>query len=54
MIIINQVEVNLIYNTNRHLFPWIEIFIWITDLYNTTVDIWSCHLSNRNKTTSRK
>jgi len=27
-----------------------EIFISITDLYNTTVDGWSCHLPNRNKT----
>ena len=37
MIILNQVQVNLIDNTN--LFLWIEIFISITDLYNTTVDI---------------
>jgi len=38
MIILNQVEVNLIYNTNRNLFLWIEIFISLTDLYNRTVD----------------
>jgi len=50
MIILNQVQVNLIYNTNRNLFLWIEIFISTTDLYNTTVDRWSCHLPNRNKT----
>ena len=50
MIILNQVQVNLIYNTNSNLFLQIEIFISITDLYNTTVDRWSCHLSNRNKT----
>jgi len=54
MIILNQVQVNLIYNTNRNLFLWIEIFISITDLYNTTVDRWSCHLPNRNKTRNRK
>ena len=38
-----------IYNTNRNLFLWIEIFISIKDLYNTTADRWSCHLPNRNK-----
>ena len=27
MHILNQVQVNLIYNTNRNLFIWIEIFI---------------------------
>jgi len=56
MIILNQVQVNLIpvYNTNRNLCLWIEIFISITDLYNTTVDRWSCHLPNRNKTRNRK
>ena len=27
MIILNQVQVNLIYNTNYNLFLWIEIFI---------------------------
>jgi len=41
---------SLIYNTNRNLFLWIEIFISTTDLYNTTVDRLSCHLPNRNKT----
>jgi len=49
MTILNQVQVNLIYNSNRNLFLWIEIFISITDLYNTTVDRWSCHLPNSNK-----
>ena len=49
MQILNQVQVNLIYNTNRNLFLRIEIFISITDLYNTTADRWSCHLPNRNK-----
>jgi len=49
MPILNQVQVNLIYNTNRNLFLWIEIFISTTDLYNTTADRWSCHLPNRNK-----
>jgi len=34
---LNQVQVNLIYNTNRNLFLWIEIFISTTDLYNTTL-----------------
>jgi len=53
MIILNQVQVNLIYNTNCNLFLWIEIFIYITDLYNTTVDRWSCNLPNRNKTRNR-
>jgi len=46
---LNQVQVNLIYNTNRDIFLWIEIFISTTDLYNTTADRWSCHLPNRNK-----
>ena len=32
MHILNQVQVNLIYNTNRNLFLWIEIFISKTDL----------------------
>jgi len=54
MIILNQVHVNLIYNTNRNLFLWIEIFISLTNLYNTTIDTWSCHLPNRNKTRNRK
>ena len=36
MIILNQAQVNLIYNTNCNLFLCIEIFISITDLYNTT------------------
>jgi len=49
MHILDQVQVNLIYNTNRNLFLWIEIFISTTDLYNTTADRWSCHLLNRNK-----
>ena len=48
MHILNQVQVNLIYNTNRNLFLWIEIFISTLDLYNTTADRWSCHLPNRN------
>jgi len=48
MYILNQVQVNLIYNTNRNLFLWIEIFICTTDLYNATADRWSCHLPNRN------
>jgi len=38
MIILNQVQVNLIYNTNGNLFLWIEIFKSKTDLYNTTAD----------------
>jgi len=46
---LNQVQVNLIYNTSCNLFLWIEIFISITDLYNTTADRWSCCLPNRNK-----
>jgi len=49
MHIINQVQVKLIYNTNRILFLWIEIFISVRDLCNTTADGWSCHLPNRNK-----
>jgi len=48
MHILNQVQVNLIYNTNRNLFLWIEIFICTTDFYNTTADRWSWHLPNRN------
>ena len=48
MHILNQVQVNLIYNMNRNLFLWIEIFICTTDLYNATADRWSCHLLNRN------
>ena len=47
-IILNQVQVNLIYNTNRNLFLWIGIFICTTDLYNATADRRSCHLPNRN------
>ena len=39
---------SLIYNTNRNLFLWIEIFISTMDLDNTTADRWSCHLPNRN------
>ena len=49
MHILNQVQVNLRYNTNRNLFLWNEIFISTTDLYNTTADRWSCHLPNKNK-----
>jgi len=49
MHILNQVQVNLIYNTNCNLFLWIEIFISTMDLYNTATDRWSCHLTNRNK-----
>jgi len=49
MHILNKVQVNFIYNTNRTLFLWIEIFISTTDLYNTTADRRSCHLPNRNK-----
>ena len=49
MHILNQVQVNLIYNTNRNIFLWIEISISTMDLYNTTADRWSCHLTNRNK-----
>ena len=30
MITLNQVQVNLIYNTNRNLFLWIQIFISTT------------------------
>jgi len=51
MHILNHVQVNLIYNTNRSLFLWIEIFISTmdtTDLYKSTADRWSCHLPNRN------
>jgi len=51
MHILNHVQVNLIYNTNRKLFLWIEIFISTmdtTDLYKSTADRWSCHLPNRN------
>jgi len=49
MHILNQVQFNLIYSTNRNLFTWIKIFISTTDLYNTTANRWSCHLPNRNK-----
>jgi len=49
MHILNQVQVNLIYNTNCNLFLWIEVFISTTDLQNPTADRWSCHLPNRNK-----
>jgi len=48
MHILNQVQVNLIYNTNRNLFLSIKILISTTDLYNTTANGWSCHLPNRN------
>jgi len=48
MHVLNQVQVNLIYNTNRNLFLWIEIFISTTDLYNATAGRWSCQLPNRN------
>jgi len=36
MRILNQVQLNLIYNTNRNLSLWIDIFISTTDLYNRT------------------
>jgi len=49
MRILNQVQVNLIYKTNRNLFLLIEIFISTTDLYNTTADRWSCYQQNKNK-----
>ena len=49
MHILNEVQVNLIYNTNRNLFLWIEIVISTTDLCCTTAGRWSCHLPNRNK-----
>jgi len=49
MHILNQVQVNLIYNRNCNLFLWIEIFLSATDLYNKTADRWSCYLPNRNK-----
>jgi len=32
MHILNQLRVNLIYNTNRNLFLWIEISICTTDI----------------------
>jgi len=48
MHILNQVHVNLVYNTNGNLFLWIKIFICTTDLYNATADRWLCHLPNRN------
>jgi len=35
---LDQVQVNLIYNTNRNLFLWIKILISTTDLYSTTAD----------------
>jgi len=41
MHILNQVQVNLIYNTNHNLFVWIEIFICTTYLYNATADRWT-------------
>jgi len=47
MHILNQVQANLIYNTNHNLFLWIETFISTTDLYNATADRCSCHLPNR-------
>jgi len=47
-IFLNRVQVNLIYNTNRNLLLWIEIFICTADLYNATANRWSCHLPNRN------
>jgi len=46
--IVNQVQVNLIYNKNRNLFLWIKICISTTDFNNITADRWSCHLPNRN------
>jgi len=47
MHILNQVQVNLIYNTNRNLFLWIKIFICTMYLYKATADRWSYHLPNR-------
>ena len=41
MHILDQVQVNFIYNTNHNLFLWIEIFISTMDLYNTTANRWS-------------
>ena len=50
-------------NRGRHLYSagrpsrWALahiLVISLTDLYNTTVDGWSCHLPNRNKTRNRK
>jgi len=38
--VLKQVQVNLIYNTNRNLFLWIKICICTTDLYNATADRW--------------
>jgi len=49
MHILNQGQVNLIYNTSCNLFLWIKNFIFTTDLYDTTADRWSFHLPNRNK-----
>jgi len=49
MHILNQVQVNLIYNMNRNLFLLIKILISTTDLYNTTADRCLCHLPNRSK-----
>jgi len=49
MHILNEVQVNLIYNTNRNLFLSIEIVISTTDLCATTAGRWSCHRPNRNK-----
>jgi len=43
MIILNEVQVKLICNTNCNL------IISITDHYNTTLDRCSCHQPNRNK-----
>jgi len=49
MHILNLVQGTLIYNTNRNLFRWIEIFISTTERYNTTADRQSCHMPNKNK-----
>jgi len=54
MHILNEVQVNLIYNTNRNLFLWIEIVISTTDLYSTTAGRWSCHLPNLIYTVNHK
>jgi len=45
---LNQVQVNLIYNTNRNLLLCIETFTCRTYLYSATADRWWCHLPNRN------
>jgi len=44
MIILNQVQVNLIYNTNRNLFLWVEIFPGEYFLVSTKLDTF-CYLT---------